>query len=105
MEFEEYLKSELEKPVGDYYDPEGNSPRATVVRGLRREIVRQYKEFPAVLMREFREFCGLETPIGWFLQMTLVLLLSPVLPAVWGCHWHKKSIAEYRSDYERKQNT
>ena len=102
MNFKEYLKAELEKPVNnEYYTPNGNSARAVVVRGFFGEVVWQYKEFPSRLLRALKEFDGLETPLGWFIQLPLMLVLSPVLPITGAYNWYKKSIGEYKKRYER----
>jgi len=101
MTFEDYLNSELSKPVGyDCYDPDGNSERAVVVRGLRLEILKHYKKYPERIKSELGEFDGFSTPIGWFIGIPLIIILAPILPIISGCHWHKKSIKSYRISYE-----
>lgn len=104
MDFKEYLKAELEKPVNnEYYTPDGNSSRAVVLRGLVGEVVWQYKNYPARLLEALREFEGLETPLGWFIALPLMIILSPVLPICGAYNWHKKSIGEYKKSYERSK--
>jgi len=100
MEFEQYLKSALEKPVHESYNPDGNSARAIVVRGFWREVLWQYKAFPRRVKYAIGDFEGLDTPVGWFLQVPFMIALSPVLPVTAAIYWHKKSVAEYRRAYE-----
>ncbi len=105
MTFEQYLKQELEKPVNnDYYDPNGNSNRAVVIRGFWGEVIWQYKRYPNRLLSELKCFDGLSTELGWFIQLPLMILLSPVAPLLAAKHWYSKSVAEYRVRYERTKN-
>lgn len=102
MTFDEYLKAELAKPVtNDCYDPNGNSNRAVVVRGFWGEVAWQYKAYPKRLLSELRCFDGLSTELGWFIQLPLMILLSPIAPFLAANHWHKKSLGEYELRYER----
>jgi hypothetical protein len=103
MSFKEYLKNELEKPVSSFYSPDGNSARAVVVRGLCGEVIWQYKAYPARLTEALKGFDGLETPIGWFIGLPVMVILSPVLPITGAYNWHRKSIGEYKKSYERSK--
>ncbi len=105
MNFKEYLKRELEKPVNnEHYNPDGNSNRAVVARGLWGEIAWQYKAYPKRLLTEIKCFNGLSTELGWFLQLPLMILLSPIAPILAAKHWHNKSLGEYKLRYNRSKN-
>ena len=102
MDFKEYLKTELEKPVNnEYYTSNGNSDRAVVLRGFYGEVVWQYKKYPSRLLGELKEFDGLSTELGWFIQIPLMILLSPIAPIFAANHWYKKSIREYKKCYQQ----
>lgn len=102
MKFETYLKNELKRPVNnDSYDANGNSERAVVTRGLYREIIWQYKAYPQRVMTELKGFEGLSTELGWFVQLPLMILLSPIAPILAAKHWHAKSLGAYVARYER----
>ena len=104
MNFKEYLKTELEKPVNnEYYTPNGNSARAVVLRGFYGEVVWQYRKYPSRLLGELKEFDGLSTELGWFIQIPLMILLSPIAPIFAANHWHKRSIGEYKTRFARSQ--
>ena len=96
MDFKEYLKMEIEKPVPEYYSQDGNSCRAVVVRGFYREVVWQYKKYPTRLLGVLKDFDGLETPIGWFIQLPIMIALSPVVPVITANYRYKTSINEYK---------
>lgn len=104
MEFKDFLKAELEKPAGEWYTKDGNSERAVVCRGLLGEILWQYKAFPGRIKCEFDSFGGLETPLGWFIQLPIMIIFAPVLPIPAGFHWYKKSIGAYKVLYNASLN-
>ena len=105
MEFKEFLQQELDKPINnDQYNPDGNSNRAVVTRGLWMEILWQYKAYPRRIMVELECFDGLSTEIGWFMQLPLMIVLSPLLPILAGKHWYSKSIGEYKTKWDRSKN-
>ena len=104
MNFKQYLKDELAKPVNnEQYNPDGNSERAVVTRGFWREVVWQYKAYPERLICELKSFRGMSTELGWFLQLPIMILLSPVLPIFAARHWHDKSIKSYMRGYDKHQ--
>ena len=78
MNFEDFLKLKLKEPVSEWYDPNGNSERAVVVRGLFGEILWQYRDFPRRVKCEIDSFEGLETPLGWFIQLPIMMILAPL---------------------------
>ncbi|MGL5362893.1 MAG: hypothetical protein ACRDBH_08435, partial [Bosea sp. (in: a-proteobacteria)] len=81
--FEEYLNDRLNKPTCDWYDPEGNSTRATVVRmrdegylsALKFEFFALSKDIKYFITKEFK---GAETPIIWFVQFAFIPVVCPV---------------------------
>ena len=105
MSFNHYLQEELKKPVNNKcYNPDGNSNRAVVVRGFWGEVLWQYRKHPSRILSELRCFDGLSTEAGWFIQITLMILLSPIAPALAARHWYKKSLKEYKVKYEKSKN-
>jgi len=104
MSFEKYLENELNKPVNDnYYDPDGNSARAVVVRGFWGEVWWQYKAYPDRVSCELHRFKGFDTTIGWFVNFPVMFLLAPIIPVLAGRYSYRESIAEYRLIYERSK--
>ena len=104
MCFDDWLVEALEKPVSDDYDSGGNSDRAVVTRGIYKEITWQYKVYPKRIKLEFSCFDWMETEIGWFIQLPLMIFLAPILPFLAASHWHKKALASYKLEYERYLN-
>ena len=106
--FKEYLKEKLEKPsINRDYDPNGNSARAEVSRGLFKEILYQYKKYPKSFMHDIKCFEGFETPIGYFIGLPLKVILSPLLPIFLGIYSYKGArdcyLEEFKKQKENKQ--
>lgn len=105
--FGEYLNDRLNKPTDDWYNPEGNSARATVVRmrdggylsALKFEFFALADDIKYFITKEFK---GAETPIIWFVQFALIPVICPVALFTRTSSRHKEAIAEYRRDYELK---
>lgn len=105
--FEEYLTEKLSEPTGDWYDPEGNSTRATVVRmrdegylsALTFEFFALSKDIKYFITDEFK---GVETPIIWFVQFAFIPVVCPVALFTRTSSRYKEAIAEYRRGYEAK---
>lgn len=105
--FEEYLNDMLNKQTGDWYDPEGNSTRATVVRmrdegylsALKFEFFALFEDIKYFITEEFK---GVETPIIWFVQFAFIPVICPVVLFTRTSSRYKEAIAEYRLDYEAK---
>lgn len=103
MSFEEYLEYRLNMPVHAQYDPNGNSPRAVVYRGLSKEIAWQYRNLPNHIKGVIHSFDGLDTPLGYFVQLPVYVFLLPILPVIWGIRSHKTSLKVYKDEYYREQ--
>lgn len=57
--FRSWLKKELDTPSGyKYYNSKGNSLRAKASRGLFKEIIWQYKDYPSSLLYDIKCFRG-----------------------------------------------
>ena len=97
-EFKEWLKEELS--YSQCY-PNENSHRATATRGLFKEILYQYKEFPSEFMYEVKNFYGLDTPIRYFLVIILIVLLSPILPILNGIVSYYNTIEYYKRIFKK----
>lgn len=105
--FEEYLNDRLSKPTVDWYDPEGNGTRATVVRmrdngylsALKFEFFDLAGDIKYFITKEFK---GVETPIIWFVQFAFIPVICPVVLFTRTSSRYKEAIAEYRRDYEAK---
>lgn len=100
MKFEDFLKAELEKPAGEWYTKDGNSERAVVCRGLLGEILWQYKNYPKAFASTIKCFDGFDTPLGWFVSTPCMIILSPLLPIIWGFHWYNKSIEAFKDRHK-----
>lgn len=102
--FEQWLKEELSKPASNHYDPNGNSSRAVASRGLKREIIYQYKKYPSKLADDLKSFEGIDTPISYFLYVIVTAFLFPVIPVFVARNTHKRALSEYKVRYERSKN-
>tara|TARA_R110000803_G_C11962243_1_gene318863 strand:+ start:771 stop:1094 length:324 start_codon:yes stop_codon:yes gene_type:complete len=101
MNFSKFLKQELAKPINNVnYQPDGSSARAIVVRGLSKEILWQYKNYPKRLLNELKGFDGLSTELGWFIQLPIMIGLAPVIPVISAKHMHSSSIKGYKDRYK-----
>lgn len=98
--FERWLSKELKKPNA-HYDPNGGSARAKVSRGVLGEIVYQYIDFPKRVVSAIRTFDGLSTPVSWFVEIPVAIILIPVLPIVGGCFSYYSALSEYRDSYRK----
>lgn len=97
--FKEWLQEELLKPAPDHYDPNGNSPRAITTRGLYKEVLYQYKQYPKGLLLLMKDFDGMRTEISWFITLPVSTLLGPIVPIIWGIGSYKRALKLYRSEY------
>ena len=105
--FEEYLTDRLSDPTGDWYDSDGNSTRATVVRmrdggylsALKWEFFALSGDIKYFLTKEFK---GIETPVIWFVQFLFIPVICPVVLFTRTSSRYKEAIAEYRRDYDAK---
>ena len=105
--FEEYLTEKLSEPTGDWYDSDGNSTRATVVRmrdggyfsALKWEFFAIAGDIKYFLTKEFK---GIETPVIWFVQFLFIPVICPVVLFTRTSSRYKDAIAEYRRDYDAK---
>lgn len=101
--FDEWLKKRLSEPVDyKYYDPNGNSSRAVMTRGLRNEIVYQFSRYPKELKYQIKSFKGFDTPIGYFISLFLMIVLAPFIPIIWGIFSRKNAIKEYKSIFNKE---
>ena len=102
MTFKEFLKKKRnETSTYKYYDPEGSNPKAVITRGLYKEILFRYKEYPSRLKALLSEFRGISTEIGWFIAVPFLSLLAPVIPILWGCISYRNAICLYKREYEK----
>ena len=100
MNFEQYVHSELIKPVPSHYDPKGNSARAVATRGTFGEITYQYKDYPTYLKWVLGEFRGVRTTLDWIISVPILIVFSPIIPIIWGVASHKRAIREYKAEYD-----
>lgn len=105
--FEEYLAERLSEPTHDWYDADGNSTRATVVRmrnggywkALKWEFGELVSDVKYFLTEEFK---GLRTPLIWFVHLTLLPILFVVSLFTRTSSRYKDALGEYRKEYDRK---
>jgi hypothetical protein len=109
--FEDYLNHKISAPVGEWYDPNGNSPRAVVTR-MRRDgyfaaLKWELKDLAGgVKYFLTKEFKGVYTPVVWFLQLATAPFLLPVVPFTRTRYRYRRALEEYRRGYavELKRN-
>lgn len=102
-EFRKWLENKLKESPGRHYNPNGNSSKAVVSRGRWKEILYQYKEYPKSVVYEIKSFDGLNTPIVYFINLVIILLLSPIIPILWGYQSYKRAIEEYKYTFESER--
>lgn len=101
MSFEEYLERALSKEPSLHYDPEGSSPRAVIVRGRWKHLVKTYKGYYPYLYRALKEnWSGWDTELGYIFQAALVPFLFPVLPLITSELEYIRAVKAYRKSYE-----
>lgn len=105
--FNEWLQKQLSKPISSHYDANGNSIRAVTTRGLIKEICYQFNRYPKDLKYEIKSFRGFDTPIGYFINLFLMIILAPIVPIIRSIFSYKEAIKEYKRMFEndiKKQN-
>lgn len=103
--FEEYLEIEITKPIGDHYDPNGNSARATVYRMHKKGILSALKHEVKEVSKDVKafftvDFEGFDTSIGWFLQFVLLPIMIPLAPFARTYTRYKSARSEYYYQYQ-----
>lgn len=85
--FEQWLIDTLAEPAPDWvnFDPDGNSPRAVVMRmrksvfsALKYEFIPLWKD----IVYEIKSFDGFNTSLGWFVQILLLPILIFIAPFI-----------------------
>ena len=101
MEFEDYLKEQLNKPKPEWFDPDGNSPRATVMRGKLGTLKYEFKKLLPSLKSDLVYFWdGIDTPISYFIQVLLLPFIFPFLPFLRAYYSWQRAIKEYKEEYK-----
>lgn len=102
--FEEYLKEQLSKPVPEWFDPNGNSPRSVITRGKFGTLKYEAKRLIPSLKRDLvYSWGGFDTPVSYFFQLLILPFIFPFLPFLRAFYSYKDAIKEYRDDYEKKK--
>lgn len=99
-DFNEWLDCKLkEKTNFDFYDPNGNSPRAVVSRmksGYIKSLTWECKEIAKDVKYIFTDaWEGFDTPISWFVQVLTLPILILIAPFARTYSRHKRAIGEY----------
>ena len=102
-EFKKWLENKLKEYPGSHYNVNGNSSRAVVSRGRWKEILYQYKDYPKSAVYEIKSFRGFDTPIIYFINLVIILLLSPIIPIIWGYYSYNQAIEEYKHIFETEK--
>ena len=105
MSFNEFLKNEINKPRSEWFDSDGNSPKAIVLRGFLKQVLWEYKKYPSRIKGVLSCFEGFETPIVWFIQIPFLIFLAPICPLIWAAYSFDSAIGQYRAEYERQKRT
>ena len=101
MKFEEYLQQQLEKPAPEWFEPDGNSVRATVMRGKGGTLKYEFKRLLPSLKSDLVYFWdGIDTPISYFLQVLILPFILPLLPFLRAWYSYKKAINTYKAEYK-----
>lgn len=101
MKFEEYLQQQLDKPAPEWFEPEGNSARATVMRGKVGALKHEFKNLLPSLKSDLVYFWdGIDTPISYFLQVLILPFILPFLPFLRAWYSYNKAIKTYKLEYK-----
>lgn len=103
IEFKDWLENKLKETPSSHYTPNGNSARAVVSRGKLKELIYQYKSYPKYVMYEIKSFKGLDTPIIYFIQLVVLLVLAPIIPIVWYYHSYNQALGEFKDIFESEK--
>lgn len=105
-EFKTWLEKKLQEPFDySYLDMNRDSHRAVAKRGLFKEIIYQYKNYPSYISDVLRSFSGLSTPVGYFIHILLIITLFPILPIIWGSFCYRETIKFYKEIFEETKLT
>lgn len=102
ISFDDYVKQQLNKQKPEWFDPEGNSVRATVARGRFGGLIYETKNILPSLKKDLIYFWdGFDTPVSYFFQLAILPFILPLLPLLRSWYQYRRSINEYRKEYER----
>ena len=102
--FEDYLKQQLNKPQPEWFDQDGNSPRATVMRGKLGTLKYETKRLVPSLKSDLCDFWdGIDTPIGYFLQILILPFILPFLPFIRAYYSWDRAMKIYKKEYMLKR--
>lgn len=101
LNFDEWLERELSKPVSAHFDYNGNSPRAILLRGKRKEFIWHSKRVIPKFISETKYFWdGFDTPISWFILTALAPLYIPISFFTFPFFSYKRAMKEYKQAYK-----
>lgn len=108
MKFNEYVENEITKPTVEWYNPNGSSSRAVVARMKKQGLLVAIAWETHQLIGEIKysvphDFDGLNTPIGYIIQLILLPVLLPFSPFIRTYTRYKRAIDDYRRDYNNKE--
>lgn len=109
MTLDEYIEQELNKPpTNAWYDPDGSSSRAVMVRMRKRGILSamwwECRQIPEAIGDIKCGFDGWETPIAWFCQLITAPFVLPFLP-FWATYWrYQRALADYRAEWRVEEH-
>ena len=103
LDFNSWLENELNSDPPTWFDPEGNSARAVMLR-YRESYYKHLKWCFKGLCRDLKyfytEFDGKDTTIEWFVFAIVYPLIFPMLPFLRACSVQNRAIKEYQSYYQ-----
>lgn len=107
MTFDECVENEITKPVPDWYDPNGNSSRAVVVRMKKKGLLVAIGWETHQIISDLKysitsDFNGLDTTIGCIIQFIILPVLLPFSPLIRTYTRYKSAINDYRREYKNK---
>ncbi len=108
MTFDEYVENEITKPTVDWYDPDGNSSRAVVMRMKKKGSLVAIRWETHQLVSEMKysltnDFDGWSTPIGFVVQILILPVLLPLAPFIRTYTRYKSAINDYKREYKNKR--
>ena len=105
--FNDWLNQELDKPSSTGFDPEGNSPRASMLR-IRDNPLKQLwwvtKDVWKSARDHYSEHDGWDTSLGWIVSCLVWPIIIWFAPLLAYYYRKKRDLKEYKHYYEKYLN-
>ena len=101
ISFKDYVQQQLDKPSPDWFDLNGNSPRAVIMRGRFGQLKYEVIDLIPSLKRDLSYFWdGFDTPVSYFFQVALLPFIFPLLPFLRAFYVYRRALRDYKREYD-----